>query len=385
MKKETAIIAIALFTTIGIGGCTQPSTQSELITVDVTASYPEKELILQDFMDVEYIALETNDEFVTQGSTKAIGNKYIIVKNWMNDGDIFLFDVKTGKGLRKINRKGQGAEEYAYIGGVVLDEDNNEIFVSSAKKLLVYDLMGNFKRSILPAKGAKNLDVFNYDNENLICYDTSIYYNDGEKRNNRSFHAIISKEDGRITHEIPIPFDVIKAPAVKEGEGFAVTAVRSIIPYNNNWLLIETSSDTVYHYKSKENKLSPFLVKTLAEDPEIMLTMGMLTDRYYFIQTIEKVFDFSTGRGFPSTNLMYDRKENAIFNVTVFNDDFTTKRKVNINSSPINNEIAAHQSLPAEMLVEAYKNNELKGKLKAIAAELDEESNPVIMLMRYKK
>ena len=168
MKKETVIIAIALFTTIGIGGCTQSNTHNELITVDVTASYPEKELILQDFMEVEYIPLETTDEFVTQGATRAIGNKYIIVKNWKNDGDIFIFDVKTGKGLRKINRKGQGAEEYAYIGGVVLDEENNEIFVSSAKKLLVYDLMGNFKRSISPTKGAEDLDVFNYEDRKSV-------------------------------------------------------------------------------------------------------------------------------------------------------------------------------------------------------------------------
>ena len=36
------------------------------ITVDVTkSSYsPKKELVLQDFMDVEYIPLETNDEFI---------------------------------------------------------------------------------------------------------------------------------------------------------------------------------------------------------------------------------------------------------------------------------------------------------------------------------
>ena len=40
---------------------------NELITVDVTKNYPEKELTLQDFMDMEYIPLgETNDEFVTQ-------------------------------------------------------------------------------------------------------------------------------------------------------------------------------------------------------------------------------------------------------------------------------------------------------------------------------
>ena len=36
-------------------------------------------------------------------------------------------------------------------------------------------------------------------------------------------------------------------------------------------------------------------------------------------------------------------------------------------------------------LIEANENGELKGKLKEIASTLDEESNPVLMLARYKK
>lgn len=387
MKRNTAVFTIILFLTVGIGGCKQSDAHQELITVDVTASYPAKELIVQDFMDVEYIPLETNDEFVTQGDVMAIGNKHIIVKNWTNDGDIYVFDRKTGKGVRKINKKGQGAEEYDFINGVVLDEDNDELFVNSAstKKILVYDLSGNFKRSFSHTANAEYLDVFNYDQDNLIRYDMSVYYKEGEHRGNQSYHAIISKQDGSITRTISIPFDVIKAPVVRQGDGFAVTSVRPIIPYHDNWLLVETSSDTVYHYLSKENKLSPFLVKNPTKDPEILLTMGTLTDRYCFMQTIKKVFDFTKRKGFPITDLMYDKQENAVFDITVFNGDFVKKQTVNLTSKPVNNVIATFQNLTANQLVEAYENNELKGKLKEIAAELNEEANPVIMLMKYKK
>ena len=48
-------------------------------------------------------------------------------------------------------------------------------------------------------------------------------------------------------------------------------------------------------------------------------------------------------------------------------------------------EIAFVQRLEAPDLVEANENGELKGKLKEIASTLDEESNPVLMLARYKK
>ena len=94
MKWIITIPAILLFALAGCGKDKQST--NELITVDVTKNYPEKELILQDFMDVEYIPLETNDEFVTQGKVMAIGAEVILITNWANDGNLFVFDRKTG-------------------------------------------------------------------------------------------------------------------------------------------------------------------------------------------------------------------------------------------------------------------------------------------------
>lgn len=95
MKRSFTIAATALFITTG---CVEnKQSVNELIVVDVTKSYPEKELILQDFMDVEYIPLETNEEFVTQGKVMAIGKEIILTKNWGNDGDLFVLTEKPAK------------------------------------------------------------------------------------------------------------------------------------------------------------------------------------------------------------------------------------------------------------------------------------------------
>ncbi|WP_313382192.1 6-bladed beta-propeller [Proteiniphilum saccharofermentans] len=383
MKKVKSISAIILFGMMaGIGGCKQSDTRDdELITVDVTANYPKKEVILQDFMDVEYIPLETNDEFVTQGKVLEIGNKYILVKNQINDGDLFIFDRESGKGIRKINRRGQGAEEYIRIDAVVLDEENNEIFVNcdTSGKIFVYDLSGNFKRDLAHGEGPEYLYIFNYDRENLIRYD------DGKNKGIQSYHAIISKQDGSITRDIPIPFDKIKTPTLQMEGGLVFTNVSSIIPYHDNWLLAEASSDTIYHYLSGENKLIPFLIKTPSStDPEIFLNMGALTDRFYFMQTIEMTWD-TAERWFSTTDLMYDKQEDALFRATVLNGDYLKKQEVNMTSCLVNSEIAICRTLEAGELVEAYENDELKGKLKEIAAGLDEDSNPVIMLIKHKK
>lgn len=387
MKKVTTFGLFALALAFMAGGCKQSEETGSLVTVDLTASHPKKELILQDFMDVEYIPLETSDEFITQGDVLAIGSKYIVVKNWINDGDIFLFDRTTGKGIRKINRLGQGAEEYTNINGIVLDEDKSEMLVNcgQALKICVYDLEGNFKRSFDHTEGAEYLNIANYDSDHLICYDISLYYKDGESRGDRTYHAIISKQDGSISRNIEIPFDVIKAPAVRDGAGMAVTSVCPIIPLKDDWLLVETSTDTIYKYVSAKDQLIPFVVKIPTQNPETLLTMGTVTDRYYFMQIIKKTFDFSKGRGFYNAVLVYDNQEKALFDASILNADFVKKQGVDMITHAINGKIASFQTLPANQLVEAYENDGLKGKLKEVAATLNDESNPVLMLLINKK
>ena len=373
-----------------MASCGSEQTPQELLSVDLRSGMDHPSMLaLQDEIEsVEYIPLETSDEFVTQGSVMDIGDKYLLVKNWANDGDIFVYDRKTGKAIRKINRKGQGAEEYNFISGIILDENNDEMFVNcaAAKKIYVYDLSGNFKRSFAHPKDTEYMDVLNYDKENLICYDASVYYKDGQSREEgKSYHSLISKKDGSVTRDIYLPYDIIKTPCVHQGDGVAMTSVRPIIPNRGEWLLVDCSSDTVYNYVPEKNKLVPFFVKAPTKDPEILLTMGAVTDRYYFLHTVKKEFDFTTGRGFFMNDFMYDKQTNELYKAKVLNSDFVKKRSVDMCLHPINNTgIAAVQTLSAGQLVEAYQEDGLKGRLKEVAAGLDEESNPVVMLVKYK-
>ncbi|GHT51210.1 hypothetical protein FACS189440_19920 [Bacteroidia bacterium] len=410
MKKANPILTIILL--VAVAGCGENKQSTNgIVTVDVTASYPEKELILQDFMDVEYvdvtksysqkkelilqdfmdveyIPLETNDDFVNQGVVMDIGKKFILVKNRVNDGDIFVYD-RTGKALRKINHKGQGGEEYASISGIVLDEGNSEMFVNgnSTKKIQVYDLYGNFKRSLKHKEGAGSLfytDIFNYDRKNLICYD---------KYNEEIAFVLISKQDGSITKEIKIPFKEKTFLHQKMSDGGMFYTVnpgsyRAIISFKGNWMLLEHSSDTVYTFLP-DYSMHPFLVRTppiQSMDPGVFLVLRLLSDRYIFMETIKNEYNFNTKQGFPRTFFMYDRQEKAFSEYTVYNGDYSTKKEIYMTMlSPVNHEIESWYPLEAYQLVESYKKGELKGRLKEIAAKLDEEDNPVIMLIKHKK
>ncbi len=387
MKKVNAISAIILFIMAGCGG--NKESKDDFITVDVNANYPEKELILQDFMDVEYVALETTDEFITQGIIQAIGKDIILVTNRTIDGNIFVFDRKTGKGLRKINRLGQGPEEYSQFTEIVLDEDNNEMFVVaySARNILVYDLDGNFKRSFKFIDDTSYYNyTFNYDRDNLICYKSYLPGIETEQ----SSHILFSKQDGSITREIRLPFKEIETPVIIEGEGNITPGFYLTVPSHNDWILMRTSSDTIYNYLPDGN-LNPIIVRTPsihAMNPEVFLFPTVITDRYYFMRTMKKEIDFTTFKGFPGIDLAYDKREKSLFKCIVINDDFSNKQQVSLGEKPestVNKEIATCKSLNTPDLVEAYGKGQLKGKLKEIASTLEEDSNPVIMLIKHKK
>jgi len=389
MKKIGVILTNLLFV---IAGCRDNRESNDsLITVDVTRRYLQKEMILQDFMDVEYIALETTDEFITQGVLMDVGKEFIVVKNGIEDGSIFIFDRK-GNGIRKINRKGQGGEEYISISNIVLDEFKNEIFVNdlTSHRTIIYDIEGKYKRSFRYKEGIMNTHLYNFDKDNLVYYNSFWGYEN--KENNHPF-LIISKQDGSDIKEVNIPYREKIVPFLSIRDEKAKMTLMSIpstsfpiIPFFSNMILAEPSADTLYIYYPNHIML-PFVARTPSihsMDPKIFLFISTLTDRYYFMETVKKVYDFSTREGFPSVNIVYDTLEKVIYEYKVYNDDYTNKEEVHMKSKPLSDEILNWQLLPVHRLIESNKKGQLKGILKEIAAELEEESNPVIMLMKQK-
>ena len=104
------------------------------------------------------------------------------------------------------------------------------------------------------------------------------------------------------------------------------------------------------------------------------------------METIRAEYDKASDTGFPRTPFMYDRQEKAFFSYVVYNGDYSTKKEINLSKlMPVNHEVETWQLLESFQLVEDYKKGILKGKLKEIATKLDEEDNPVIMLIKHKK
>jgi len=117
----------------------------------------------------------------------------------------------------------------------------------------------------------------------------------------------------------------------------------------------------------------------------VFLSLRFITNNYYFMFTLKSDFDFETGRGFYEESLVYDKQENSLFQYVIYNSDYTEKSPMPLHWRPLNYEIPTYRVLEAYRLVEDYEKGVLKGRLKDIAAELDVEDNPVIMLVKHKK
>ena len=382
--KKTFITAIVMMATLV--ACESPSTKLELVTINVETYYPEKELILQDFVDVEYVPLETNDEFINKGWVKAVGKNLLAIVNGGTDGDIFLYERSTGKGIRKINRKGQGGEEYTQITQIVLDEEQNEMFIVDypRQKFMVYNLEGKFLRSFNFDENSYYSFVYPYDKAHLIVYKDCAHHGQPEK----SCHAIISKQDGKTIRELSLPYEELEnirytGMHEKYGEITAVPAHYLTVPARKDWYLASISSDTIYRHLPNGDK-HPYMVRTPSinsMDPEVFLFPKMMTERYDFLVSIKKKMEDNFS--FPSTNLIYDKQEKSTYTYIIRNADFEGSN-VALWESSLSPEIASYRILYAHDLVEANKEGKLKGRLKEIASTLDEEDNGVIMLLKQK-
>ncbi len=151
MKKLTLILALAAV----LAAC-GPRGGGEIPVLDVTASYPAQNIVLQDIADVEYIPLETREGFLIDNMRPNYMNDKIIIST-NRTGDIMIFDRLTGKGIRSFNRTGRGPGEYPFphIGSIAVDSEAGEIFVTLnvsqsgvAYQIYVYDMEGKPLRTI---------------------------------------------------------------------------------------------------------------------------------------------------------------------------------------------------------------------------------------------
>lgn len=382
MKKLGIIACSTLLASLM--GCGNKEQAAPWTNIDFSGSIPKEERILQDLFEVKYVALETTDSFLTRGFIEAVSPHLLITYDY-GEGCLSLFDRATGKGIRQIKRQGQGPEEYTSPSNVIIDEKREELFISdySLRKILIYDMKGNFKRSFKTVDENYYTELLDYDDGHLLAYKSPAGPHDES-----SCHLLISKQDGSLTKEIRFPIDQVETPIFTHGKLTSTPFFYLTAPYGERWALTVTSSDTIYSYDADGNA-SPLIVRSPSihgMDPQVFLYPTILTDRYYFLRAQKKEFDLETMKGFPTQMLLYDTQEKKLVEYTLINADMEDGPSINFYSiRPLGCDALGALTLQAPDLVEAREAGKLKGELQSITERLDEESNPVIVLLEEKR
>ncbi|MBE6287443.1 MAG: 6-bladed beta-propeller [Mediterranea massiliensis] len=303
-----------------------------------------------------------------------MGNNYILVGNNKFDGEIFIFDRK-GKFITKFNHRGQGDKEYILMTNALLDEENREILINdpAARKIVVYSLEGTYKRTLKLDRKYSIANIYNFDKGNIICEVTL-----SPESNNRVKALIASKEDGNLNKEINVACDKIISTHIDRNQMMLFYDYISILPFQDAWLMTEASSDTIF--KVSEDMVSPFIIKTpsvQSSKPEKFLFPRLLTNEFYFFEKVEKK------ERFIKDDLVYSIKDNSLYRYNIYNNDIKDETPLILQQyNTKNSNIGYWHSMDAYQLTRLQKEGKLQGKLKTITEKLDEDSNPIIVLLK---
>ena len=367
----------------------QKENNGPLPVADFSKEHPEKELLVSEHADVEYVRLETSDEVLLDGIASlylSVTDRYIVTNN-MQEGRIFVFD-RQGKHLHNFMRKGESGEEFVFANKVRIDDKAEEIFVLDIRnKVLVYTLDGKFKRVLDIPKDMKADDLWNYDDEWLLSYDSYNLDMPNKECSEQPFF-LLSKKDGSVKRIDVNAKDRIGPRIYFEQNGQMGTMMVSfnyIYKNGDEFVLGELGNDTVFMLKQGE--VSPLLVRTPAsKDKNVrsMMCVPIKLGDYIGMAEGAKKLDLESKK-FATKDVFLNLKtgENCILGLK---DDVNFAEPTGIRHS--NEKVEAPKNhilwMPnTDKLFQWKEEGKLKGKLAEMVEEMTEDDNPILIIYKF--
>ena len=298
MKNCFLLIAIASFL-LGCSGNKKENTlQDEEGTpvINLSSDNVSKVALLplsEAAAKVEIVSLEVTDESLIGEITKMkVTDSDIWVKHY-KDNHVLRFS-RSGKFLNKVGKVGQGPEEYIRMADFFVDENTKEVYIQTTiVGVKVYDYEGNYKRTA--AKTSPD-DVFMtmyfqfalYDNKFFIAQNLAFINKPTPKDSVWSFAWVdstyqkkkIFKNPAHIGREEEIMKNGI---TFQQFVNYWLEPFTSIDTYGNQLTLKYPDTDTIYRYDSPANELVPqYIISTHEEKGDYGATHVWFRDRSAF-------------------------------------------------------------------------------------------------------
>lgn len=356
----------------------QKKTENKLFTIPLGDNMSnKKEIGLKEIAkNIEYVKLEFKPEFAIGSIRKFIATeKYFFVAS----DEVYQF-LRTGEFVRKIGKQGRGPAEYPVVVDLTIDESNQKIYILPAviKQILVFDFNGKFLNTIqLTDRNAESFDAIL---KGAIAVQSGM--------NSTLSTEIINEQGKSILQFYSRIFSKIDPSLVGKTSNV-------VYQYNNDFFVKECKNDTVY--KMTNTGLIPYFIYNLGkykppitcsdlEWPKYDIIYRILeTDSHVFTffiynnsgcvaryNKVTKEVNVSIPSDDPEIGIKNDFDNGANFFLTLRPEAFKTAQKEWI------------LPLYANSLSKFKGNTKITGNFKTVINQLDQNDNPVIMVIKLK-
>lgn len=387
-KASYLLVALCM---MGFSACStqQKGNEGPLPVADFEKEYPAKDLLVSEHADVEYVRLETTDEVLLDNIASlylSVTDRFIVTNN-MQEGRIFVFD-RQGKHLHNFMRKGQSGEEFVFAKVVRVDDKAEEIFVLDTRnKVLVYTLDGKFKRVLDIPKDMLADDLWNYDDEWLLSYD-SYNLDRGDLPCAEQPFFLLSKKDGSVKRIDVNAKDRI-GPRIyfeQNGQrGVMTVSFNYIYKNGDEFVLGELGNDTVFMLKQDE--VTPLLVRTPGskdKDVRSMMCTPLRLGDYVGVSEAPKKLSLENTQ-FATKDVFLNLKtgEGCMLGLK---DDVNFVEPTGIRHC--NERVEAPKNhilwMPnTDRLFQWKEEGKLKGKLAEMLDDMVEDDNPILIIYKF--
>ena len=359
---------------------------TDLVTIDVNKSYPQKKLQLDEVASVEYVKPSTAMDFLTKSRALVLTDHYIVEKGPKES--ILIFD-RQGNPVSKFSHEGNGPHEYLYASTVMLDERQSLVYVHDIQmqKMFIYQLDGEFVNEY----DTDNFRfVYQFDDEHFIVYHQIT------NRVNISmtpYFSIVLKNTGQQVKKIEVPLALKEAVdlSITVGEGeqqmvYSAMHLPIVRTIDGGFLLNEVSCDTIYKI-NRDLSVVPQIVRkpSLENNTQVFLEAGLETTNYQFFTCITKHPE-DMDNMFEEVQLVYDKQEQKVYRYSTISNDFEDYA-ITFTAHNVNSDTKAGIGLgrfSVYDLQEAYEKRLLHGKLEEMTTTLDDEDNSLVVIYHFK-
>ena len=387
-------------------GCRNDN-QTVIAILDANQDKNGIELQITDIADIYYIHLKSGPENIIIGTSTVTRNIFISHdKIFLTDGTYLLPKLTSydfnGEPIHVFGSYGRGPGEYLRINGFIVDTLTNEVIIydGSQRKFMVFNTDGIFKREKFLENGLatnysaiENINdhyILAYKEDSKVMSDADIPLGNGrlylEKNTPVTWGKVFTLYDKQTLEEV----DFLSFEYEKPSRFLIFTIFNNLTTAKDGVYITSARTDTIY-FMNKELELMPkFIDATKYQDVnhEAHLFPAAESEKYIFFSTaLENNFD--------NKNLIrffaYDKKAEKLLRI---NTSLPEQGPVNSLTAIIKNEVAFTQSfltlnhnyvvvlLLPTFLLEHY--DDLPADLKEIAAQIREDDNPILMLMKLR-